>query len=140
MLDAAAVFDTLINARDRSFENVFITRAGRLTMIDTLTSAFEYNAGPVDSVFVPATKLFMKAADDPLHRFHPRLWLVDYRCFASGGSIGRAYPPRMHRCLAQVASGEALLPELNGADGLMDGLVGGNAPHGAPLLVGAVPR
>ena len=104
-----AVFDTLINARDRSYENVYISQAtGALTMIDTLSGALEYNAGPVDSVMIPASKLFHKRDLDPLQKHHRRLWDVDYRCFALPSmAIGRAYSPRLHRCLVRIAGGDA---------------------------------
>lgn len=111
----AAVFDTLINARDRSYENVFLTADGTLTLIDTLSGAFEYNAGPVDSVMVPASKLFNKRSTDPLQRLHWRLWNLDYRCSAHRTglpmAVGRAYSPRLRRCLARVASGETFATE-----------------------------
>lgn len=67
-------------------------------------------AGPVDSVMLPASKLFNKRAYDPLRRVHRQIWEMDYRCAAWRQglpmAIGRAYSPRLRRCLARVASGE----------------------------------
>ncbi|KAI8464996.1 MAG: hypothetical protein J3K34DRAFT_380094 [Monoraphidium minutum] len=115
----AAVFDLLTSQCDRHAQNVYVSRAGRLSLIDN-DQAYGSSWRPcgVDSIFLPGTqkheiqrlgfKYVMKspktAPDGRPSRGASPLQLLDYRCHVPGGALGTAYPPRVAACLKNISS------------------------------------
>ncbi|KIY99485.1 hypothetical protein MNEG_8476 [Monoraphidium neglectum] len=114
----ASVFDLLTSQCDRHAENVYVSAAGQLSLIDN-DQAYGSSWRPcgVDSIFLPGTQKFeisrlgfnyvMKAPHDSPAQDYSRaaspLQLLDYRCHAPGAKLGTDYPPQVTSCLKMIS-------------------------------------
>ncbi|GMH39567.1 hypothetical protein BSKO_07465 [Bryopsis sp. KO-2023] len=123
-----ALFDLLTSQCDRHSQNIFIDGSGQLTLIDNdnCLSSKKYKCG-VDSMLLPTTEEYaihqvgygyvLKHTTKP--RKQPALQtMLDYRCHAPGGKIGKKYPPRLKRCMENISS--MTLEEITTTYGLQD--------------------
>lgn len=112
---AAATFDLLFSACDRHSSNAFIGAGSRLTLIDhdTLTMNDTWRPCGVSSMFLPSTRKFEELihgmdfvrgrSSHPLGFLNPLL-LLDYRCHARGGAIGKNYPIAFEAVMRKIAA------------------------------------
>jgi len=91
-LPELAISELLFCGGDTNMANVFLTSDGKVTIIDH-DSYFEERA-MCNSVLLPGTSHMIKKV---------YLRALDYRCYASGGAIGRNYPPKLAQCISKLA-------------------------------------
>ncbi|GMH43570.1 hypothetical protein BSKO_11492 [Bryopsis sp. KO-2023] len=119
---SAAIFDLLTLQCDRHTNNIFMDEAGNLTLIDNGDALGNrgncQNGVSLSSIFIPGTpqyahktygKPFLDTGLPFLKMWHPLPHIMlDYRCHADGGQIGRSYPPQVNQCLQKFSQMDKL--------------------------------
>ncbi|GFR52103.1 hypothetical protein Agub_g14616, partial [Astrephomene gubernaculifera] len=114
-----AIFDLLFSQCDRHQQNIFLTETGKFWLIDNdQVYATAWRRCGIDSLLVPTTQKFMinhlgffyvlkypqKNPPRGPAKFLSPLLLMDYRCHAEGGSIGKKFTPELTECLSHISS------------------------------------
>lgn len=104
-----ALFDFLVGSCDRTSSNFFVTKKGRVKLIDNLDSAFNsyaYSWGGGKLCFSGLRSVFIRQFVDADKWEWPRKPspCLDYRCHAFNGTIGVKYPPIFSSCIANLSS------------------------------------
>ncbi|KXZ51100.1 hypothetical protein GPECTOR_14g82 [Gonium pectorale] len=123
-----AIFDLLFSQCDRHQQNIFLTETGKFWLIDNdQVYATAWRRCGIDSLLVPTTQKFMinhlgffyvlkypqKNPPRGPAKFLSPLLLMDYRCHAPGGAIGKKFTPELQECLSHIAelSAETILEQ-----------------------------
>ena len=104
----AALFDVLTGQCDRHGQNIFIDTTADITLIDS-DQAFGqgWRKCVVDSILIPGAEKYTIAyfgnahvhgVSPPAKGVNPQV-LLDYRCHAPDGKIGKVYPHKFTRCI-----------------------------------------
>ncbi|GMH41209.1 hypothetical protein BSKO_09119 [Bryopsis sp. KO-2023] len=106
----AALFELLTGQADRHSQNVFIDENAKITLIDNEKSFLE--SGEISSLFLPTThknaivhvgNAYIEKKEN--RRKKPSIEaMLDYRCYAPGGIIGKDYPAKLRQCMEAIST------------------------------------
>lgn len=115
----STIWDLLTMQCDRHGQNVYLDESGQLTLIDLDQALGDaWRVCGFDSLFLPTSqkhainllgygfvmKMPFEAPESRPVTDSSIMHVLDYRCHAPGGKIGKNYPPKLQQCLQDISS------------------------------------